>query len=64
MQKHFTLCYLGPWLHENWVVPSTLHQCFNFYKERVKKIEVNVKSFIEVESCFVDANFSIEDDAI
>ena len=34
-----------PWLHENGVIPSTLHQCFIFYKGGVKKVEVDTKPF-------------------
>ena len=34
-----------PWLHENGVIPSTLHQCFKFYKRGVKKVEVDTKPF-------------------
>ena len=61
-------CYnvlLGrPWLHENGVIPSTLHQCFKFYQEGVKKVEADTKPFTEVESYFADAKFYIENEAI
>ena len=53
-----------PWLHENGVIHSTLHQCFKFYKGRVKKVEVDTKPFTEVESYFADAKFYTEDDVI
>ena len=53
-----------PWLHENGVIPSTLHQCFKFYKGGVKKVEADTKPFKEVESYFVDAKFYIENDAM
>ena len=32
-----------PWLHENGVILLTLHQCFKFYRERVKKVEADTK---------------------
>ena len=53
-----------PWLHENGVIPLTLHQCFKFYREGVKKVEADTKPFAEVESYFVDAKFYIENEAI
>ena len=53
-----------PWLHENGVIPSTLHQCFKFYKGRVKKVEVDAKMFMEVESYFIDVKFYMKNDVI
>ena len=53
-----------PWLHENAVIPSTLYQCFKFYRGGVNKVEADTKPFIEVESYFVDAKFYIENDAM
>ena len=46
-----------PWLHENGVIPSTLHQCFKFYRGGVKKVVADTKPFTEVESYFADAKF-------
>ncbi|KAI5342997.1 hypothetical protein L3X38_010873 [Prunus dulcis] len=51
-----------PWVHENRLVPSTLHQCFKFYRGGVKKILGDVKPFIEAESYFADAKFYIDED--
>ena len=48
-----------PWLHENGAIPSTLHQCFKFYKGGVKKVEADTKPFTEVKSYFADAKFYI-----
>ena len=53
-----------PRLHENGIIPSTLHQCFKFYRGVVKKVEVDTKSFTEVESYFADAKFYIENDVM
>ena len=53
-----------PWLHENGVIPSTLHQCFKFYQGGVKKVEADTKPFTEVESYFANAKFYIENDVI
>ena len=53
-----------PWLHENGVIPLTLHGCFKFYKGGVKKVEVDTNPFTEVESYFVDAKFYTENDVM
>ncbi|CAL8990815.1 unnamed protein product, partial [Prunus brigantina] len=53
-----------PWVHENGIVPSTLHQCFKFYKGGVKKILGDVKPFTEAESHFADAKFYIDEDMV
>ncbi|KAL0303243.1 UNVERIFIED_CONTAM: hypothetical protein Sradi_6192400 [Sesamum radiatum] len=39
------------WLHENGVVPSTLHQCFKYIKNgEIVKVDANMKQFTKVES--------------
>ncbi|CAH9078027.1 unnamed protein product [Cuscuta europaea] len=45
-----------PWIHENGVIPSTLHQCF-MYEENgvVKKVLADETPFTEAESYFADA---------
>jgi hypothetical protein len=51
-----------PWLHENRIVPSTLHQCLK-YKDSlgdVVTIFVDKKSFTVAESFYADAKFYIE----
>ncbi|CAL9014030.1 unnamed protein product [Prunus brigantina] len=53
-----------PWVHENGIVPSTLHQCFKFYKGGVKKILGDVKPFTEAESNFADAKFYMDGDMV
>ena len=53
-----------PWLHENGVIPWTLHQCFKFYRGGVKKVEADTKPFAKVESYFVDAKFYTEKDVM
>ena len=56
-------CIIGrPWIHGNGIVPSTLHQCFKYLQDGVKRINANLKPFIEVESHFVDAKFYLEED--
>ncbi|KAL0383102.1 UNVERIFIED_CONTAM: hypothetical protein Scaly_0597500 [Sesamum calycinum] len=51
-----------PWLHENVVIPSTLHQCFKYCRNGVvKKVFGDNKPFTEVESHFADAKYCIED---
>ncbi|XP_074271002.1 uncharacterized protein LOC141594921 [Silene latifolia] len=51
-----------PWLHENGVVASTLHQCLKYYRDGEKKINGDVKPFSTVESYFADARFYEEQD--
>ncbi|TYK15065.1 uncharacterized protein E5676_scaffold45G001150 [Cucumis melo var. makuwa] len=51
-----------PWIHENRVVTSTLHQCFKFYQEDVKKVEADSNPFSEAESHFADAKFYLKND--
>ncbi|KAL0405376.1 UNVERIFIED_CONTAM: Transposon Tf2-12 polyprotein [Sesamum latifolium] len=50
-----------PWLHENYVVPSTWHQCFKYCRNGiVKKVLDDSKPFTEAESHFADAKYYIE----
>ncbi|XP_074293322.1 uncharacterized protein LOC141620315 [Silene latifolia] len=46
-----------PWLHENGVVASTLHQCLKYYRDGERKINGDVKPFSTMESYFADARF-------
>ncbi|KAL0401717.1 UNVERIFIED_CONTAM: hypothetical protein Slati_4201600 [Sesamum latifolium] len=51
-----------PWLNENFVVPSTWHQCFKYYRNStVRKVLGDSKSFTEAESHYVDAKYYIKD---
>ncbi|KAL0394684.1 UNVERIFIED_CONTAM: putative protein K02A2.6 [Sesamum latifolium] len=54
--------FLGrPWLHENVVVPSTWHRCFEYCRNGiVKKVLGDSKFFTEAESYFADAKYYIE----
>ena len=53
-----------PWLYENVIIPSTFHQCFKFYRKGIKKVKVNAKSFIKVESYFANTKFYTENKVI
>ena len=54
-----------PWLHENGIVPSTLHQCFKYSKgKQVKKVIVDLQPFTEAESHFADAKFYLNCDMV
>ena len=53
-----------PWIHGNGVVTSTLHQCFKFYQDSVKKVEVDSNPFSETESHFTNAKFYLKNDNI
>jgi hypothetical protein len=47
-----------PWLHENGIVPSTLHQCFKYSDgKQVKKVITDLQPFTEAESHYADAKF-------
>ena len=51
-----------PWLHENGVVPSTLHQCIK-YKDStgdIVRIFADKKPFTVAESFYADAKFYFE----
>ncbi|KAA0055957.1 uncharacterized protein E6C27_scaffold319G00830 [Cucumis melo var. makuwa] len=52
-----------PWIHGNGVVTSTLHQCFKFYQDGVKKVEADSNPFSEAESHFADAKFYLKNDS-
>ncbi|KAL0325192.1 UNVERIFIED_CONTAM: hypothetical protein Sradi_5088500 [Sesamum radiatum] len=56
--------FLGrSWLHENGVVPSTLHQCFKYIKnEEIVKVDAIMKPFTEAESYFADAKLYLDPD--
>ena len=54
-----------PWLHENGIVPSTLHQCFKYSEgKQVKKVIADLQPFTKVESHFVDAKFYLNCDMV
>ncbi|KAL0461279.1 UNVERIFIED_CONTAM: hypothetical protein Slati_0015500 [Sesamum latifolium] len=50
------------WLHENFVIPSTWHQCFKYCQNgTVRKVLGDSKLFAEAESHFADAKYYIAD---
>ncbi|XP_012838511.1 PREDICTED: uncharacterized protein LOC105959033 [Erythranthe guttata] len=50
-----------PWLHENGIVPSTLHQCFKYLRNgEMMKVDANAKPFTEAGSHFADAKLYLE----
>lgn len=47
-----------PWLHENDVIPSTMHQCFKYCKDgHVKRVFGDVKPFTEAKSYLIDVKY-------
>ncbi|KAF9661842.1 hypothetical protein SADUNF_Sadunf19G0110800 [Salix dunnii] len=47
-----------PWIHENGIISSTLHQCFKYCRDgRVRKIMADTDPFTIVEAHFADAKF-------
>uniref|UniRef100_A0A2N9F042 Integrase catalytic domain-containing protein n=1 Tax=Fagus sylvatica TaxID=28930 RepID=A0A2N9F042_FAGSY len=54
-----------PWLHENGIVPFTLHQCFKYFDgKQVKKVIADLQPFTEAESHFADAKFYLNCDMV
>ena len=50
-----------PWIHQNGVVSSTLHQCFKYCKnDQVKMVVADSKPFSTTEAHFADAKFYLE----
>jgi len=45
-----------PWIHANWIVPSTLHQCFKYVDDKVMAWTVfaETQPFKGVENTFTD----------
>ena len=60
----YSLLLGRPWIHENGVIPSTLHQCLKFYQEGVKVIQGDTKPFTEAESHFADAKFYTDENMV
>ncbi|TYK09750.1 uncharacterized protein E5676_scaffold127G00060 [Cucumis melo var. makuwa] len=52
-----------PWIHGNGVVTSTLHQCFKFYQDGIKKFKADSNPFSEAESHFADVKFYLKKDS-
>ena len=45
-----------PLIHENMMVPSTLHQCFKYYKnDEVRRVMADTNPFNEVKLHYADA---------
>ncbi|KAA0037267.1 ty3-gypsy retrotransposon protein [Cucumis melo var. makuwa] len=59
----YKLLLYRPWIHGNGVVTSTLHQCFKFYQDGVKKVEADSNPFSEAQSHFADAKFYLKKDS-
>ena len=64
VRTSYNLLLGRPWIHENGVVPFTLHKCLKFYRECVKVIQGNTKPFTKVESHFADAKFYMEEEMV
>ena len=47
LKTTYKLLLSCPWIQENGVVTSTMHQCFQFYQDGVKKVEVDSNLFLE-----------------
>ncbi|PIN20262.1 hypothetical protein CDL12_07045 [Handroanthus impetiginosus] len=54
-----------PWLHENGVIPSTLHPCFKYVKDGViVQVDADTKPFTHAKSYFADAKLYLDPDSI
>ncbi|KAK4716568.1 hypothetical protein R3W88_014906 [Solanum pinnatisectum] len=57
----YNLLLRRPWVHENRVMPYTLHQCMKYMKDgEVVKIDSDINPFTETESYFADAKFYLD----
>nr|XP_027086548.1 uncharacterized protein LOC113708287 [Coffea arabica] len=53
-----------PWIHENEIISSTLHQCFKYCRDGiVKKVVADNKPFTEAEAHFAGAKFYLQKEA-
>ena len=51
-----------PWIHQNGVVSSTLHQCFKYCRDsEVKIVVADAKPFTMAEAHYVDAKLYLKD---
>ncbi|KAL0297947.1 UNVERIFIED_CONTAM: hypothetical protein Sangu_2462400 [Sesamum angustifolium] len=58
----YYMLFSSPWLHENFVVPSTWHQCFKYCRNgTLENVLGDSKLFTEAASHFADAKYYIED---
>ena len=57
----YNMLLIRPW-HGNGIVPSTLHQCFKFLQSGIKKVNADLKPFVETKAHFADAKFFVKDD--
>ena len=53
----YNLLLERPWIHANWIIPSTLHQCFKYVDDKamVKMVFFEMQPFKEVENYFTDS---------
>ena len=54
------------WIHANWIVPSTLHQCFKYVEDdaTVRMVFAEKQPFKRVENYFTDALLYQEADKV
>jgi len=53
----YNLLLRPPWIHANWIVPSTLHQCFKYVDDKaiVRTVFAEMQLFKGVEIYFIDS---------
>ena len=53
----YNLLLERPWIHANWIVPSTLHQCFKYVGDDaiVRTVFTEIHPFKRVENYFTDS---------
>jgi len=61
--RSYNLFLRRPWIHANWIVPSTLHQYFRYMEDDVvvQMIFTKIQSFKRVENYFTDFLLNQED---
>ena len=54
-----------PWIHQNGVISSTLHQCFKYCRnDEIKTVVADAKPFTMVEVHYSDAKFYLKDASV
>ena len=54
-----------PWIHQNGIVSSTLHQCFKYCRNgEVKTVMAEAKPFTVAEAHYADAKFYLKNASV
>jgi len=53
----YNLLLIRPWIHANWIMPPTLHQCFKYVDDKamIRTVFTKMQPFKGVENFFTDS---------